>query len=129
MCEFTSGTVIQEISLNKNSSNNYYILSGDFYGLFAINNFGQLYLTSPLLNQTVNEYFQLVILISSSPLSYCQTNISVLRTPKWSYFVCPAVSYLYFFFLLSKTTIRCSLDTDSMDDQRRISNRNDHWYS
>ncbi|CAF1436676.1 unnamed protein product, partial [Adineta ricciae] len=85
------GTIIQEISLNKNSSNNYYILSGDSYGLFAINNFGQLYLTSPLLNQTVNEYFQLIILISSSPLSYCQTNISVLRTPKWSYFVCPAI--------------------------------------
>ena len=95
---FISGTVIQDISVNKNNSNNYYILSGDSYGLFAINNLGQLYLTSPLLNQTVNEYFQLVILISSPSLSYCQTNISVQRTPKWSHFVCPAVNDLSLVF-------------------------------
>ncbi|CAF1579479.1 unnamed protein product, partial [Adineta steineri] len=91
---FFSGTVIQDISLNINNiSNNYYILSGDTYGLFAINNLGQLYLTSPILNQTSEEYFELTILISSlsSSLSYCRTNISIIRTPKWSHFICPAV--------------------------------------
>ncbi|CAF3595684.1 unnamed protein product [Adineta steineri] len=88
------GTVIQDISLNINNiSNNYYILSGDTYGLFAINNLGQLYLTSPILNQTSEEYFELTILISSlsSSLSYCRTNISIIRTPKWSHFICPAI--------------------------------------
>ncbi|UJR27505.1 hypothetical protein I4U23_008789 [Adineta vaga] len=84
------GTVIQDISLKNNISNNYYILSGDDYGLFAINNLGQLYLTSSILNQTLNEYFELMIFMSSS-LIYCHTNISIIRTPKWSYFICPAI--------------------------------------
>ncbi len=88
------GTVIQDISNYRNNlSNIYYILSGDLYGLFAINNLGQLYLTSPILNQTSEEYFSLIILISSvSSMSYCRTNISIHRTPKWAYLICPAVS-------------------------------------
>jgi hypothetical protein len=96
---FLSGTVIQDISHdNNNISNTYYILSGDKYGLFAINNLGQLYLTSSILNQTSEEYFELMILISSSlSLSYCRTNISIIRTPKWSYFICPAVIYYFFY--------------------------------
>ncbi|CAF1569954.1 unnamed protein product [Rotaria sordida] len=72
---------------------NYYILSGDKYGLFAINNLGQLYLTSPMLNKTSEEYFELTILISSlsSSIFYCRTNITIIRTPNWSYFICPAI--------------------------------------
>ncbi|CAF4364324.1 unnamed protein product, partial [Rotaria magnacalcarata] len=45
-----------------------------------------------MLNKTSEEFFELTILISSSSssLSYCRTNISIVRTPKWSYFICPA---------------------------------------
>ncbi|CAF0721029.1 unnamed protein product [Adineta ricciae] len=86
-----AGTIIRDISLTKNDTNHYYILSGDKYGMFSINSFGQLYLVSSLLNQTVEEYFSLMILISSEPLSYCHMNISINRTPKWSYFICPSM--------------------------------------
>ncbi len=106
--------MIQDISVNNNNiPNNYYILSGDKYGLFAINNFGQLYLTSPMLNQTSDEYFELIILISSlSSLSYCRTNISIIRTPKWSYFICPAVNKNFVFFVFKYFLI----DANRMDD-------------
>ena len=86
------GTVIQDIDLTNNSSNRYYILSGDTYGLFAVNKFGKLYLFSSILNKTSEEYFELLILISSSSISYCRTNISVSYLPKWSDFICPPVS-------------------------------------
>ena len=88
------GTVIQDISgESEKMSNIYYILSGDDFGLFAINHFGQLYLTSSILNQTSDADFQLIILISSlSSISYCRTNVSIQRTPRWSYLICPAVS-------------------------------------
>lgn len=88
------GTVIQDISRPlENISNIYHILSGDDYGLFAINNHGQLYLTSTILNQTSEDFFQLLILISSSSsISYCRTTVSIQRTPRWSDLICPAVS-------------------------------------
>lgn len=91
------GTVIQDISLDNNTTYNYYIASGDPYGLFAISNLGQLYLTSPMLNTTSEEYFQLTIFIlSSSVFHQCRTNVSISRTPKWSYFICPPVSFTFF---------------------------------
>ncbi|CAF3290402.1 unnamed protein product [Rotaria socialis] len=90
------GTVIQDITIGNNniSPYNYYILSGDTHGLFSVSNLGQLYLTSPMLNKTSEEFFELTILISSSSssLSYCRTNVSIIRTPKWSYFICPSVT-------------------------------------
>ncbi|CAF5213606.1 unnamed protein product, partial [Rotaria magnacalcarata] len=72
-----------------NNSTYYYILSGDKYGLFAINNLGELSLASAILNQTCDDYFELIILISSLSKSYCRTNISIIRSPNWSYFICP----------------------------------------
>ncbi|UJR21665.1 hypothetical protein I4U23_024742 [Adineta vaga] len=86
-----SGTIIRDIHFKKNNTNHYYILSGDKYGMFSINSFGQLYLVSSLLNQTAEEYFELIILTSSYLLSYCRTNISIVRTPKWSNFICPSM--------------------------------------
>ncbi|CAF0982632.1 unnamed protein product, partial [Rotaria sordida] len=89
-----SGTVIQNIDYNNNNSNHYYILSGNKYNLFSINNLGQLYLISSMLNRTSEEYFELVIMISSSSsssISYCRTNISIIRSPNWSYFNCPII--------------------------------------
>ncbi|CAF5191998.1 unnamed protein product, partial [Rotaria magnacalcarata] len=83
------GTIIQNIQLNNNNSTYYYILSGDKYGLFAINNLGELSLASAILNQTCDDYFELIILISSLSKSYCRTNISIIRSPNWSYFICP----------------------------------------
>lgn len=88
------GTVIQDIRDNeKDLSNSYYIFSGDTYGLFALNNLGQLYLTSSMLNRTSEEYYPLIILVSSlSSNGFCRTNVSIIRTPRWSEFVCPPVS-------------------------------------
>ncbi|CAF4209762.1 unnamed protein product, partial [Rotaria sordida] len=89
-----SGTIIQNIDYNNNNSNHYYILSGNKYNLFSINNLGQLYLISSMLNRTSEEYFELVIMISSSSsssISYCRTNISIIRSPNWSYFNCPII--------------------------------------
>ncbi|CAF4189894.1 unnamed protein product, partial [Rotaria sordida] len=87
-----NGAIIQNIDYNNNNSNHYYILSGNKYSLFSINNLGQLYLISSMLNRTSEEYFELVIMISSSSsssISYCRTNISIIRSPNWSYFNCP----------------------------------------
>ncbi|CAF5140793.1 unnamed protein product, partial [Rotaria sp. Silwood1] len=44
-----------------------------------------------MLNRTSEEYFDLVILISSLSISYCHTNISIIRSPNWSYFICPVM--------------------------------------
>ncbi|CAF4759917.1 unnamed protein product, partial [Rotaria sp. Silwood2] len=84
-------TIIQNIDQKNNNSNHYYILSGDKYGLFSINDLGQVYLYSSMLNRTSEEYFELVILISSLSISYCRTNISIIRSPNWSYFICPVI--------------------------------------
>ncbi|CAF4287074.1 unnamed protein product, partial [Adineta steineri] len=88
---FFEGTIIQDIYFKNDTINHYSILSGDKYNLFSINNLGQLYLVSTILNQTSDDYFGLTILISSSSLIYCRTNISIIRTPKWSYFICPVM--------------------------------------
>jgi hypothetical protein len=82
-----------------NNSNQYYILSGDRYGLFGINHLGKIYLISSILNRTMEEYFQLIFLLQSSfSISYCRMNISIIRLPKWSYFICPPVSSVVVFF-------------------------------
>ncbi|CAF1202193.1 unnamed protein product, partial [Adineta steineri] len=85
------GTIIQDIYFKNDTNNHYYILSGDKYNLFSINKLGQLYLVSSILNQTSDDYFELTILKSSSSLIYCRTNISIIRTPKWSHFICPVM--------------------------------------
>ena len=84
------GTVIQDIRQQAYFPNTYYIINGDLYNLFAVNHLGQLYLTSEILNQTNGEYFHLIIAMTSqTSISFCRTNISITRTPKWSHFICP----------------------------------------
>lgn len=85
-------SIIQNIHRTNNISNYYYIISGNHYGLFSINNNGQIYLVSSLLNRTSEEYFELTILRSSFSVSFCRINISISRSPNWSNFVCPLVS-------------------------------------
>ena len=74
--------------LISDESNQFYILSGDKYNLFSINHLGQIHLISPILNQTIESNYELIILKSSS-FEFCRSNITINRTLNWLDFVCP----------------------------------------
>ena len=89
----TLGTIVQDVHLDTGTDRTfYYILSGDHYGLFAVDAPGQIVLASTQLNRTSAKSFQLIVLISTaSSISYCQTRILIRRSIPWSSFICPAV--------------------------------------